>query len=291
MKNTTIVIGESAPLTEEIMQQFGFIIAPFKLDWPEGENLTGDMFTKMRESKKQGIKTTPKTSQPSMGSFKKCFEEALTKTQYVLAITISSVISGTHNSAMQAKKMFPDDIQERIFIVDSFNADAAETLLAIKAAEMDEQGLPINEIVKKLEEQKNQTKLFGMLESPYWLEAGGRLGHGVAVLLEQMQKIGMRHILSVIDGLVKPANLKMQAQDTANALFKQTENIIKDPLSNNKKISLAITHADNLTEAQKLKELFIKNYPQIKIEFVTQMGPVIGAHVGPGALISCTIQD
>ena len=95
----------------------------------------------------------------------------------------------------------------------------------------------------------------------------------------------------MIDGMVKPANLKMQAQDTANALFKQTESVIKDPLANNKKVSVAITHADNLAEAQKLKELFIKNYPQIKIEFVATMGPVIGAHVGPGALISCTIQD
>lgn len=291
MKNTSIVIGQSAAVTEELIQRFGFIIAPFKLDWPEGENLDGDMFTKMREAKKQAIKTTPKTSQPSMGSFKKCFEEALSKNQYVLAITISSVISGTHNSAMQAKKMFPEEIQERIFIIDSFNADAAETLLAIKAAEMDEQGVPINDIVKKLEEQKNQTKLFGMLESPYWLEAGGRLGHTIAVLLEQMQKLGMRPILSVIDGLVKPANLKMQAQDTANALFKQIESVVKEPLANNKKISVAISHADNLAEAQKLEELIIKNYPQIKIEFVTTMGSVIGAHVGPGALISCSIQD
>jgi len=291
MKNTSIIIGQSAAVTEELMQRFGFIVAPFKIDWPEGENLTGEIFTKMREAKKQGIKTTPKTSQPSIGLFKKCFEEALSKAQYALAITISSGISGTYNSAIQAKKMFPENIQEKIFIIDSFNADAAETLLAIKAAEMDEQGVSINEIVKKLEEQKNQTKLFGMLEGPYWLEAGGRIGHTVSVLLEQMQKIGMRPLLSMIDGMVKPANLKMHAQDTANALFKQTESVIKDPLANNKKVSVAITHSDNLAEAKKLEELFIKNYPQIKIEFVATMGPVIGAHVGPGALISCTIQD
>jgi len=278
-------------MTEELMQRFGFIIAPFKLDWPEGENLSGDMFTKMREAKKQGVKTTPKTSQPSMGLFKKAFDEALQKSQYVLAITISSVISGTYNSAVQAKKMFNEEDQKRIFIVDSYNADAAETLLAIKAGEMDEQGVGIEEIAQKLEKQKNQTKLFGMLEGPYWLEAGGRISHTVAVLMEQMQKLGMRPLLSMIDGAVKPANLKMQAKDTANALFKQVESIIKEPLAQGKKVSIAISHADNPTEAKSLEELFAKNYPQAKIEFTAAMGPVIGAHVGPGALICCTVQD
>ncbi|MFA5087035.1 MAG: DegV family protein [Candidatus Paceibacterota bacterium] len=291
MKNTTIILGQSAPMTEELMQRFGFIIAPFKLDWPEGENLSGDMFTKMREAKKQGVKTTPKTSQPSMGLFKKAFDEALQKSQYVLAITISSVISGTYNSAVQAKKMFNEEDQKRIFIVDSYNADAAETLLAIKAGEMDEQGVGIEEIAQKLEKQKNQTKLFGMLEGPYWLEAGGRISHTVAVLMEQMQKLGMRPLLSMIDGAVKPANLKMQAKDTANALFKQVESIIKEPLAQGKKVSIAISHADNPTEAKSLEELFAKNYPQAKIEFTAAMGPVIGAHVGPGALICCTVQD
>lgn len=291
MKNTTIVLGQSAPMTEELMQRFGFIIAPFKLDWPEGESLPGDMFTKMREAKRSGMKTTPKTSQPSMGLFKKAFDEALQKTQYVLAITISSVISGTYNSAVQAKKMFNEEDQKRIFILDSYNADAAETLLGIKAGEMDEQGISIEEIVKKLEEQKNQTKLFGMLEGPYWLEAGGRISHTVSVLMEQMQKLGMRPLLSMIDGAVKPANLKMQAKDTANALFKQIESIIKEPLAQGKKISIAISHADAAEEAKKLEEIFAKNYPQVKIEFVAPMGSVIGAHVGPGALISCTIQD
>jgi DegV family protein with EDD domain len=272
MRNTTIIIGNSAATTQEVVQKFGFLIVDFKVDWPEEPGVSGNnLFEKMREAKRMGVKTTPKTSQPSIGAFKKAFEEALEKTQYALAITISSGISGTYNSAFQAKKMFDEEKQKRIFIVDSFNADAAETLLAIKAAEMDENGIAIDEIVKKLEILKPNTKLFGMLESPYWLEAGGRINHTVAVLLEQMQKIGMRPLLTMKDGVVKPANLKMQAKDTANALFKELETLAKAGFAENKKITLAISHSDDLFEAEKLKDMLIKSYPQIKIEFLTLM--------------------
>ena len=292
MKNLAIIIGDSAPITPEIVEKFEFNIIEFKIDWPEEAGIFGkNLFEKMREAKRMNVKTTPKTSQPSIGTFKKAYEQAFEKASNILAITISSGISGTYNSAVQAKKMFNEEEQKRIFVIDSFNADAAETLLAIKAGEMVKQGMAPEEIAKKIEDLKPKTKLFGMVESPYWLEAGGRLSHGVAVLLEQMQKIGMRPLLSIIDGMVKPANLKMQAKDTANALFKQIESLIKDPLAQGKKISIGISHSDTLFEAEKLKELLIKNFPEIKIEFLADMGSVIGAHTGPGTLVSCFIED
>jgi fatty acid-binding protein DegV len=81
----------------------------------------------------------------------------------------------------------------------------------------------------------------------------------------------------------------MQAKDTATALFKQLDNTIKEPLLQGKIVSIGISHADNLKQAKELEEIIINTYPQIKIQFVTAMGSVIGAHVGPGALICCSI--
>ena len=292
MKNISIIIGESASITQELINKFDFIVAPFVMEWPEGENLKGNnIFEKMREAEKQGIKTTPKTSQPSIGVFKKAFEEALKNSESVLAITISAKISGTYNSAIQARKMFDDETQKKIFVLDTVNADAAESLLAIKAAEMAEQGISGEEILKNLEILSTKTFLFGMLESPKWLEAGGRLSHALSVILTQMQKIGMRPVLSVIDGVIKPANLRMQANDTSDAMFKQIESVIKKPLLENKTCNIAISHADNLEEAQKLRTLILDKYPQVKIEFISITSMVIGCHVGPGTLICCSIEN
>ncbi|MDD5569436.1 MAG: DegV family protein [Candidatus Pacebacteria bacterium] len=292
MDKLTILLGESAPITQELKEKYGFVVVPFVLDWPDGENLQGNnIFEKMREAQKINMKATPKTSQPSIGTYKKAFEEALATSECVLAIAISSVISGTYNSAIQAKKMFPEEDQKRIYIFDTFNADAAESLFAIKAAQMAQEGRSMEEIFKKLEELKPAVKLFGLLESPYWLEAGGRISHAVSVLMSQMQKIGMRPLLSIVDGAVKPVNLKMQAKDTAGALFKQLESDTKKPLEESKKITVVISHANNLPEAEKLRNLITEKYPQIEILFSTLTGPVIGAHVGPGALICCYMQD
>jgi len=291
MKKSTIVIGESAPITKELIDKYKMIVVPFVIDWPEGEKLSGNnVFEKMREAERVGIKTTPKTSQPSVGIFKKAFEEALNNSENVICITISSAISGTYNSAIQAQKMFNEEKQKRILVIDSFNADASESLLALKAAEMSEEGKSLEEIKKEMELLLPKTFLFGMLESPKWLEAGGRISHALSVILSQMQKIGMRPILSVKDGVVKPANLKMQAQDTANALFKQMEEVVKKPLSEGKRCRVGISHADNLEQAQRLRGLIEEKYPQIKIEFISITSMAIGCHVGPGTLICCSTE-
>jgi fatty acid-binding protein DegV len=101
----------------------------------------------------------------------------------------------------------------------------------------------------------------------------------------------MRPILTMKDGVIKPANLKMQAKDTADALFKQFEDIFKRSLLENKPCQVAISHADNLEGAQKLRTLIEDKYPQIKVEFISLTSMVIGCHVGPGTLICCSIES
>jgi DegV family protein with EDD domain len=292
MKKTTIVIGQTAPITEELVKKYGFIITPFVIDWPEMDSLEGNnIFEKMRDAEKKGIKTVPKTSQPSIGICKKIFDDALKESESVVCITLSSQLSGAYNSAVQAKKMLNESDQSKIFIFDTFNADVSESSIALKAGELAEKGVSGEEIFKEITEMSPNVHLFGILESPKWLEANGRLNHTLSVILSQMQKIGMRPILSVKDGLVKAANLKMQAKDTAQALFKHTEEVIKKPLEKGKICRVAISHADALEEAEKLKKMFEEKYPQVEVSFIALTGIVIGCHVGPGTLlISCSIE-
>jgi len=72
-----------------------------------------------------------------------------------------------------------------------------------------------------------------------------------------MQELGMRPILKVKDGEVKPANFKMQAKDTATALFKEVKNLVK---KNPGQYRAAISHADNLEEAKRLEKWFRKTF-------------------------------
>lgn len=288
MKNIGIIAEETASLPQEIIDKHQMAFVPYLVDWPEGDNLPGEnIFQKMREADKQGIQSLPKTSQPSPWTFKKIFEQELLKSEDLLCITLSSKLSGGYNSALQARKMLSDSDQPRVHIIDCFNVSAGEGLFNLRAVDLIEQGKDIEEIVKEIKRFIHNVHLFGMVQDPKWLEAGGRMSHHLAVLVRQMAKIGMRPLLGVKEGVVTSVALKMQAKDLPTALFREFEKETKELREKGKKIRVAITHADNFQSAQELKELIKKNASDVEIAFISLIDPIIGVHVGPGTLI-CT---
>ena len=107
-------------------------------------------------------------------------------------------------------------------------------------------------IINKINAYIPKTYFYGMTENPDQMEAGGRINHVLAKILSQMQKLGLRPILHMEDGVVKPANLKMNAKNTAEALFKQFENLNKKTLLRGVNYRIAISHADNSYRSRKL---------------------------------------
>ena len=286
MKKIGLLIGESADVPEEIIAKYQMRVIPYILNWEGSENIPGEnIYQKMREADKQGLKSLPKTSQPSPSTFKKNFEDELRDSERVLCITLSSGVSGGYNSALQARNLLKEDEQKRIFIIDSLNVTAGEGLFILKAVELIENDYKIEEIVKILKEFIPKVHLIGMIEDPKWLEAGGRMTHALANLVRQMAKIGMRPLLGLKDGVVTSVALKMRAKDRPTALFREFEKEIEEGRKSGKKIRGAITHADNLKDAQRLKEMLKKEFPDIEITFLHLISAVIGAHVGPGSLI------
>lgn len=293
MKNISVIVCNFASITEEVANKYGIVQVVSKPYWPEEESLEGDnIFQKMKDALRKGIKTVPKTSQPSIGTFKKYFDEALDKGNEVICITISSKISGTYNTALQTKKFFDQEKQKRIHVIDSNSIDAAETLLAIKAVEIAKEENNIDTVIDKVTSYVNETYFYGMTENPDQMEVGGRISHVLAKVLSEMQKIGMRPILHMKDGVVKAANLKMNAKNISEALFKQFEKINKKSLSEGSVFRIAISHADNISEAEKLKALFEEKYKdQVKIDLITMTGVFIGSHVGPGTLMCGVLKE
>ncbi|HOK35224.1 MAG TPA: DegV family protein [Candidatus Pacearchaeota archaeon] len=281
MKSISLVIGETASLPQEIIKKNEMVFVPYVIDWRDGEDLPGEnIFQKMREAEKRGIKTLPKTSQPSPWTFKKIFEETLKSSEKVLCITLSAGLSGGYNSALQARRMLKEDEGKRIHIVDCENVSAGEGLFDLKAMDLINEEKEIEGIMKELKEFIPKVHLFGMLEDPKWLEAGGRMNHTLASLVRQMQKIGMRPLIGIKDGVVKSVALRMQAKDIPTALLKELENETKG-----KKVKVAIVHADNLKDAERLREMIQEKMPNTEIAFLNLLDSVIGVHVGPGTLI------
>lgn len=286
MNKIGLVVDEGADLSQEIIEKYQMVVVPVKMDWPDLENLPGEnTFQKMREAEKRGVKSFGKTSQPSPKDFLEAFKKQLERFDKIICITLTSKLSGTYNSANQAKNILPPEDQKRVFIVDSLSASCGEALSDLKAIDLIEQGKGIEEIVKELEKFIPQVYLYVILEDPKWIESSGRISSTIANWFRRMQKIGVRPILGFKKGLIKPIGIKAGAKDIPTALFHQLEAKTKKLRNQGKKIRVAITHGDNPEGAQRLKEMIEKELEGTEVAFINLIDNVLGVLVGPDAFV------
>ena len=286
MKKIGLVIDEGADLPQEIIEKYQMAVVPIKMDWPDIENLPGEnTFQKMREAEKRGIKGFGKTSQPSPKDFLDSFKKQLEKFDKIFCLALTSKLSGTYNSAIQAKDLLEPEQKERIFVVDTLNITCGEALLVLKAIDLINEGEDVEEIIKELEKLIPRVRLYGMLEEIKWLEASGRISHTLANWVRRMQKIGFRPIIGIKKGVIKAIGIKAGAKDIPTALFHQFEAKTKQFRNRGKKIRVAITHGDNFEGAQRLKELIEKNLKNTEVVFINLIDNVLGVLVGPDTLI------
>ncbi|PIR02430.1 MAG: hypothetical protein COV62_01535 [Candidatus Nealsonbacteria bacterium CG11_big_fil_rev_8_21_14_0_20_35_11] len=292
MNKIGLVIDEAADLPREIIEKHQIAVVPVKMDWPDLESLAGEnTFQKMREAEKREIKSFAKTSQSSPKDFLDAFKKQLEGFEKVLCITLASKLSGTYNSANQARTILREEDQKRVFIVDSLNASCGEGLLDIKAIDLIEQRKDIEEIVKELEKFVPQIYLYGIVEDPKWLESLGRISHTLANWVRRMQKIGVRPIIGIKKGVIKAIGIKAGAKDISVALFHQLEAKTKKLRNQGKKIRVAITHGDDLEGARRLKEMIEKELKGVEVAFINLIDNVLAVLVGPDALILAWFED
>ena len=285
MNKIGLVVDEGADLPQEIIEKNQIATVPVKMDWPDVEELPGEnTFQKMREAEKREIKSFGKTSQPSPKDFLDVFKKQLERFDKIICITLTSKLSGTYNSACQAKNILGPE-GERVFIIDSLSATCGEGLLALKTIDLIERDKTIEEIIKELENFISQVRLIAMIEDPKWIEASGRVSHTLANWVRRMQKMGVRPILGIKKGLIKAIGIKAGAKDIPTALFRDFEAKTKKLRDQRKKIRVAITHGDDLEGAQRLREMIEGELKGVDVAFINLIDNVLGVLVGPNALI------
>ncbi|MFA5714142.1 MAG: DegV family protein [Candidatus Paceibacterota bacterium] len=279
-----LIVGETSDLPQEIVDINKITVVRFKLDFQELANLPGNVYEKVREGEKRGIKSLIKTSQPSINDFLSVFKEKLKEFEEILCITFSSKISGAYNSAIQAKKFLEAELQNKVHVFDSMNASGSEGLVALKAISLIKQKLNLNEIIEKLKKELPNIKLIGMYKSPKWIEASGRFPRFVPAMMNQAERMDIKPVFGLRDGKLTIVGVKKNIKDIATALFEEFEKTTKKIRESGKNIDIAITHADNIEQANKLKDLIL-SLENTKIAFVSLICFPVGGHIGPGSMV------
>ena len=276
-KRYGLVVDEGADLPPWLVEQYGIKTVPFSYYFTEKE-LSGSFYQKLRAAKQ-----LPTTSQPSPADFMEAYQAALETADQVIAITITSKLSGTFSSAKQGRELL--ESAEGIHIIDSLNVTVGEALFVLKCCQLIEESKEIEQIKEDLEDFRDQIKVYAVLGNLKYIQAGGRISENrilagfIGKAINFLGKLGIRPLLVLKDGKVKVGGVKFFAFDLASLLAKQVKKT-----SPSGKIMVAISHADNITGAEKLKEKIIKEMPQAEILFISEIGLALVCHTGPGAL-------
>lgn len=218
------------------------------------------------------------TSQVNVHAFEEIFEKHVLNNDTVIFIGLASVLSGTVNSALMARKNILEKYREAdITIIDSKSATMGEGALVYHACEMIEAGKSKEEIVEWLMNHREKVIHTIVVDDLSFLKRGGRIS-GVTSVVGSLLSIKPSVKLDIEGNVVQGPKLK-----GTKAVYKFLVNTIKEKSIDLQNTIIFIGHGDNEEGANKLKDL-IKEELQVKDIIINTLGGVIGTHVGPNAL-------
>ena len=216
-------------------------------------------------------KVFPKTSQPAPSAFEELFEDARQKDDQVVYISIASALSGTCQTAAVVKGLGEYD---NVFVVDSRTATLCQKLLVLHAAMLRDQGKTAEQIVMALEQLRSRVRVYAGLDTLEYLRKGGRLGRAAASLgtLARIKPV----VTIEKDGSVQVAG---KCMGVGRAMKEIQELLTEHPADPDYPIyGIYSGHQDNVSGL--LERLGLQDTVRNQIY---GLGPVIGAHIGPGA--------
>lgn len=276
MSMIKIVTDSTAYLPQSIIDNYNISVVPLVANYngkifPENQTSYYPwFFDRIRNSKE-----FPTTSQPAVGEFVKTYQDLTSDGSSVISLHISGKLSGTVQSAQTAASMLGD---RDITVVDSLSTVGGLLFFVEEAARMASGGLAKEDILKQVEFMKTHTQLFFLVDNLEYLYRGGRIG-GAAKLLGTLLQI--KPILYLKNGVIDVFS-KVRTRDKAVLkMISEIEEI--NQRTDSHKLRIAVMHVDCPSGADYLKRLLAEKKPELRPESFF-IGPVIGSHVGAGAL-------
>ncbi len=272
-----IICDSTGEIPEEIRKKYDITIVPLNVlfgavSYQDGVNITPAQFYKMLVEGK----VHPTTSQPAPGSYVEAYQKLAKETDEILVLTISAGISGTYESAMQAKQLV--DSKLKIEVIDSRWTCAGLLLPTLKAARAAEQGMKLAEITKMVKDILPKIRVYMIFDTLEYLRKGGRIGAAKAWMGGILK---LNPVLTLKDGVIHPvaqARGRAKAVDMLVDLMKKTGSPEE----------IVVEDATTPDELEDLVKRLTSTIPNAKI-IRTTVGPVIGVHAGPRIMVAGAI--
>jgi DegV family protein with EDD domain len=269
-----IITDSTASIPTEYLEKYSIQVAPQVVIWGE-ETLYDeiDITTEQFYQRLVSSNVLPTTSQATVASFLELFQPHVERGIPILGIFISDLLSGTIQSAQQAKAQFPDAT------IEIFNSKSAAMNLGFQvlaAARAVESGGSMVEAIAAAQEAKDNSGVIFVVDTLEYLHKGGRIG-GAARLFGTA--LSLKPVLHVSEGRIEPLErVRTKAKATARLI-----DLIAMNVEGKDKIRISTLHAASPDEAQALERKIVERVKPIE-HISSVVGPAIGTHVGPGTV-------
>lgn len=273
-EKVAIVVDSTAFIPPDLVEKYNLHVIPLIVNW-EGEGYRDNVDIKPDEfyTRLKTAKEMPTTSQPSAGEFYDLFSKLAESYESILAIVISNELSGTLASAKAARDMMPDFPIE---LVDSRNTAMALGFMVLAAARAVENGADYKEAAEVARSLVDKTRLIFVLDTLEFLHRGGRIG-GAQRFIGSM--LAVKPLLHVLEGKVE----SLASVRTKRKAVKHMLDIFEEEVKGKSNVHAVVLNTLARDEAEEVAEEVKRRINPVEF-FITDLSPVIGTHVGPGAV-------
>jgi len=277
MTRIRVITDSACDLSADVAAEHGITIVPLSIRFGDEEFIDGrDLTTEEFWARCKASAVLPETAAPSPGAFQEAFVAAADEGyDGVLSLSLSGGVSATYQSAVAAAKSVADRIEVRA--VDSRSMTMSLGLMVLDVAQLAEGGADLDTLEARANILIPRTSVYGAVENLDHLEKGGRIG-GAKALLGSL--LSIKPVVTLVDGEV--------AEESKQRTRGRSLHYLADKVMNSAPLSrVAVAHgaaADLDTFLDLIKEVK-SEHPLI----VSQLGPVIGTHTGPGTIGICMV--
>lgn len=276
MSKIAIVTDSTAYIPNNLVEQYNLTVTPQVLIW--GEETYQDGVDIQPDEFYERLKTTkvmPTTSQVSIATMKSTFENLVEEGYDVLGIFLSAKLSGTIQSAIQAKDML-DKAGEKVNFVDSETTAMAMGFQVLTVARAVEDGASLEDAIALAEKARAHTGVYFAVDTLEFLHRGGRIGGAQRFL---GTALNMKPVLAVQGGRVEAVERIRTKKKALERVF----DLVKEQTEGKSPIRLATLHASAEDEAKALLDRGSKEMNATE-SILTTVSPVVGTHAGPGTV-------
>lgn len=271
---TAIVTDSTAYLTLEERNTYNVHMIPLSVNI-EGTFYDEEMDISASEfyDRVRGAKEFPKTTQPSVGRFVELYETLAKDYDEIVTIHLSSGISGTFQGAVQASGMV-DNV--KIYAFDSEVAAYLQGMYVKEAAKLALEGASGEQIMAHLETLKPTRNEFIIVDDLQHLQRGGRLSAAAALIGGLLQ---VKPILTFQNKVIVP----FEKIRTRKKALRRVEEQLAEAVETHGPLQATVIHANCEEEAREWMKSLAAAHPTVDFQ-LTYFGPVVGTHLGEGAI-------